>query len=242
MRVRVLPPMPMTRNFIPTPPKKFRPFFLAGSLAAELGLSSEAAPWEDETESRWFRIGWYSFIRRKRHWIAARKALQCCMWRHISQTVMGEHRDNRRDDFKRAWLGSSMKFCRKCNQTKEIYHFKVKYIKTGKLQSYCIDCQRQYRKQHYEQNKEKYKKLIEKRKREIRDLYTDYKRNLRCSHCGEDESCCLEFHHRDNNKESNVSSMPFEGNSWESIKKEIDKCIVLCANCHRKEHKRCGQS
>lgn len=49
---------------------------------------------------------------------------------------------------------------------------------------------------------------------------------------------CLEFHHIINPKDKEFS--PANAYSWgwgiERIKKEISKCIVLCANCHRKLH------
>ena len=43
-----------------------------------------------------------------------------------------------------------------------------------------------------------------------------------------------DFHHIDDNKEFGIGSAA--NKSWEVIKKEIDKCELLCANCHRAEH------
>lgn len=54
-----------------------------------------------------------------------------------------------------------------------------------------------------------------------------------CCICGETEPCCLDFHHlRD--KEFELAKAPDV--SKERLYKELEKCIVLCANCHRKLH------
>jgi hypothetical protein len=65
--------------------------------------------------------------------------------------------------------------------------------------------------------------------------FSDFKRTCKCAVCGESESCCLDFHHI-KNKRFTVSNAAKQGYSIESIKQEIAKCIVLCANCHRKHH------
>ncbi len=44
----------------------------------------------------------------------------------------------------------------------------------------------------------------------------------------------FEFHHVNDDKEFNIGSAA--NKSWEVIKKEIDKCELLCSNCHRIEH------
>lgn len=52
--------------------------------------------------------------------------------------------------------------------------------------------------------------------------------------CGYDvNSCALEFHHV-GDKEFEISDAI--NKSWEFLKKELDKCILLCSNCHRIEH------
>jgi predicted HNH restriction endonuclease len=49
----------------------------------------------------------------------------------------------------------------------------------------------------------------------------------------------LEFHHKDPSlKEFGPSGRILKRLSWEKITKEIDKCILLCANCHRELHDR----
>jgi hypothetical protein len=53
-----------------------------------------------------------------------------------------------------------------------------------------------------------------------------------CKDCGyNDHAVALQFDHlRD--KRANVSNMIRSDYSWDQIKKEIDKCEVVCANCH----------
>lgn len=57
-----------------------------------------------------------------------------------------------------------------------------------------------------------------------------------CNNCGYNKCAeALEFHHLDiSKKEFGISS----GNtrSWEKIKIELDKCVLLCSNCHKETH------
>lgn len=59
----------------------------------------------------------------------------------------------------------------------------------------------------------------------------------KCSKCGYAENAsALEFHHVDpNTKEFSISTNAL-GKPWEEIVTELDKCILLCANCHREVH------
>ena len=129
-----------------------------------------------------------------------------------------------------------MKKCAKCKKEKEYSEFAFKNKEKEWLQPYCRSCQKEYRKNHYEQNKAKYLDLIYKRREDIRQQYKKWKSLQECSLCGENEAVCLDFHHELDNKERNVSELINYGRSWKSIKKEIDKCIVVCSNCHRKIH------
>ena len=63
-----------------------------------------------------------------------------------------------------------------------------------------------------------------------------------CQHCGYDKCyAALEFHHIDPTiKDVNYSTM--RGWTFSRIKKELDNCILLCANCHREEHERLRQT
>jgi transcription elongation factor Elf1 len=94
-----------------------------------------------------------------------------------------------------------------------------------------------YQRDFYLRNKEKVRKEIKDRKLEIREWYTNYKETLSCLHCGEDESCCLAFHHRDpSKKDLEISKAVNNGWAILRLEKEIDKCDVVCHNCHSKIH------
>lgn len=88
----------------------------------------------------------------------------------------------------------------------------------------------------YPKNKERRVQLNREWRERNRALYDDYKKTLCCKLCGEDESSCLDFHHLDpTKKEYSISSAP-RHKSFKKIMEEIEKCIVLCSNCHRKVH------
>jgi 5-methylcytosine-specific restriction endonuclease McrA len=75
------------------------------------------------------------------------------------------------------------------------------------------------------------------RRHELRERLDTYRSALKCQICSEGTMCCLDFHHTNpKSKDINPGDMVGSGWSWERMMKEIDKCIVLCANCHRKVH------
>ena len=55
-----------------------------------------------------------------------------------------------------------------------------------------------------------------------------------CVSCGEDDIVVLEFDHL-HSKSSNISKMMSDICKWDVILIEIEKCQVLCANCHRRK-------
>ena len=56
-----------------------------------------------------------------------------------------------------------------------------------------------------------------------------------CVDCNEADPIVLEFDHRDDvEKIAEVGKLVANGYKWETIKEEIDKCDVRCANCHRR--------
>ena len=58
-----------------------------------------------------------------------------------------------------------------------------------------------------------------------------------CSICGEKEHCCLEAHHLfPEEKNDNIGTMLANRVSVAKLNKELDKCVCLCSNCHRKLH------
>lgn len=58
----------------------------------------------------------------------------------------------------------------------------------------------------------------------------------KCSSCGYHRSIqALDFHHPDpKGKDFNISRNA--NRAWKAVKVEVDKCILLCSNCHRERH------
>ena len=75
---------------------------------------------------------------------------------------------------------------------------------------------------------------VSKRRKKLKELAVEYLGGS-CSLCGYNKCLsALEFHHRDpKQKDFGLSSST---KSIESIKRELDKCILVCANCHREIH------
>ena len=88
------------------------------------------------------------------------------------------------------------------------------------------------------ENKEKVKSYKSKNRQnhrnELRKFVNIIKLNSKCE-CGENSSCCLEFHHI-NKKTDNIGNLINDGVKLEVLQNEINLCKILCSNCHRKLH------
>ena len=101
--------------------------------------------------------------------------------------------------------------------------------------------QRNYQRSWHQRNKEKrLARLYEQkaiRKAAIRDYIQNIKNQVCCVDCGQRHPATLHFHHLNSeDKAFNISEAIDKGLSLDTIKKEIEKCIVLCANCHFIRH------
>ena len=136
---------------------------------------------------------------------------------------------------------SSKRKCSCCQVSQDESCFALKNKKLNKLQSKCKQCQSKYHKKHYKLNKDIYCDRARinntKYKRRNKDFINEYKANKGCEFCSENTPVCLDFHHINPKiKDWNISVMCRGANSIQTIQEEINKCIVICSNCHRKLH------
>lgn len=130
------------------------------------------------------------------------------------------------------------KICCSCKIPKPVEEFGKHSKNSDGLQNKCKSCKREYDNEYHknrtlEKKQYKYNKQVD-RINIARNYVFDYFKDKSCSVCGENRIPTLDFHHlRD--KEFNISDGISGGFSLERIKKEIDKCDVLCSNCHRME-------
>lgn len=84
--------------------------------------------------------------------------------------------------------------------------------------------------------KERQVVYVTERRRKLKEMAVTYKGG-KCEKCGYNECiAALDFHHLNPlEKDFSIGNKGYT-RSWENIKKEIDKCILVCANCHREIH------
>ena len=75
---------------------------------------------------------------------------------------------------------------------------------------------------------------VAKRRRKLKAMAIEYKGG-KCQVCGYEKSIgALAFHHRDpEKKDFNISAKSY---AYERLKKEVDKCVLVCGNCHIEIH------
>ena len=96
----------------------------------------------------------------------------------------------------------------------------IKY-KNGAIKL-CVNCKRKTRRLAYRISAANYK-------------------NNECEICGLkrntiDDLEIFDFHHKDKLNKSFELGDNIESKKWETVKQELDKCMMLCANCHRNQH------
>lgn len=88
-------------------------------------------------------------------------------------------------------------------------------------------------------NPEKHKESVKQRKLRTVMYLWDYKEQRGCSQCPEKDPRCLDFHHRNPEEKSFAISHGLSNKlSIQALMKEIEKCDLLCRNCHIKLNKR----
>jgi hypothetical protein len=91
-------------------------------------------------------------------------------------------------------------------------------------------------KRTYADRREYLKQAVSERRRRLKLMLIEYKGG-KCSRCGY-SSCpaVFDLHHLDETKKDFGFGVGGITRSWDRLKAEADKCILLCANCHRELH------
>lgn len=113
------------------------------------------------------------------------------------------------------------KICSKCGEEKPIDQFAFRNKAKGTRRAECKKCINERQKARYHSQK---------------NQLNEYKKLLKCEKCGENRFYLLDFHHIDPTAKINTVAQLSTHSNMETAYKEIDKCICLCANCHREFH------
>lgn len=127
------------------------------------------------------------------------------------------------------------KTCGRCKKDLPLSSFNKNKAKKCGLNSYCRDCNKIAHKEHYKAKPEFYYNRNKKVRLSNAQWIFEYKCKNKCKQCGEKHPACLQFHHRDENEKSFEISRAGT-KKLETIIKEIEKCDLVCANCHFKIH------
>ena len=130
------------------------------------------------------------------------------------------------------------KTCSGCNVVKPVEEFNFKYSAEGIRHSYCRECGKRLTRSHYKRNKRSYLKRNLRAYAERRQLVLEAK-SRPCADCGTQYPYyVMDFEHRDGRlKEFALNAV--HRVTKRAILREIAKCDVVCANCHRERtHRR----
>lgn len=131
-----------------------------------------------------------------------------------------------------------MKTCVICKLRKGRNEFNRHSKRADGLQIHCKKCGRERSRAYYHRNRKTHaqvtrlrtSKRIKEHKARIISLFV----KSGCTDCGTKDVLVLEFDHARGVKLGNVNRLLNRGCSWKVILKEIRKCDIVCANCHKR--------
>lgn len=130
-----------------------------------------------------------------------------------------------------------MKVCTKCKFPKEDEEFNKNSSRKDGLNNICRICSNERSKKYYSENILHHRQVVNERKiKRITDnriKLLEILKNSECKDCGTKDYRVFEFDHINNDKFQDVAFLLSTGYNWNKIKKEIDKCEIVCCNCHR---------
>ena len=130
------------------------------------------------------------------------------------------------------WL-PRLKRCSGCREIKPLEAFNRLTRSWDGRQYNCRACNARWHAEHREHHNSMIARRNARLSEEINRRIWSHLLAHPCADCGETDPIVLEFDHlRD--KLYNISSMVRTVLSWAPIRREIEKCEVVCANCHRR--------
>ena len=91
-------------------------------------------------------------------------------------------------------------------------------------------------KRTYADRAESNKRAVAKRRKKVRQMALDHL-GAQCQICGYNRCMnALDFHHKDSSTKEFGLSQDGLTRSWERVKREVEKCVLICSNCHREIH------
>ena len=127
------------------------------------------------------------------------------------------------------------KRCTRCGKRKPLTKFCLNRSKKSGRQSWCTSCCVEYNRKWLAKNpgakrqRNNHDYLL---RRQWLDRYLEARV---CTRCGQSDPAVLEFHHRNPAKKvAGIAKMVRRGYGLAALKREVRKCDVVCANCHRK--------
>lgn len=128
------------------------------------------------------------------------------------------------------------KLCSRCKEVKDESGFTPTNWK--RKSGYCKSCANEYYRGKRRSRAVGYSYIyIKRRRRELSWMVMEYKSERGCMFCGEKHPAALDLHHRDpSEKTMHIRGMVDRTRPIAVIKSEMEKCDVVCSNCHRKLH------
>ena len=134
----------------------------------------------------------------------------------------------------------NLKICSKCGKTKHLqgFYFRKRGPRAGEYYEKCKVCMKLRGRRYYHENRERQLSLALTRRHKYRLLVRNYLIKVKARPC---RDCnvkypyyVMDFDHRKRElKILDVARMAAAGWSFDKIRREVEKCDVVCANCHR---------
>lgn len=123
--------------------------------------------------------------------------------------------------------------CSKCKTEKDDNEFPWRSKPKKLRRTTCRECQRQYCKDHYQNNKDYYANRNKALKARNKEFLDKFKSETPCADCNKTyPPCVMDFDHL-NGDEKLIEISKMLNYSRPGLEKEIAKCELVCSNCHR---------
>ena len=129
-----------------------------------------------------------------------------------------------------------MKICTICKHLKQNSEFSPSKQSLDGLYAHCKTCHNKTMRDRYHTNPKEKLEDCARRRQILMDITDSIKSVRGCYFCKEKDSVCLDFHHINPSIKDSTIARLVTCKSREKMMTEIEKCIVICSNCHRKLH------